>query len=441
MIAFARFDRGHIEVLDGDYRPGLQRMIEADRLLDELGREGLAGDAAAWVSDAIPQDAPLIAGERLDAIENASDSRRGTLVQWLVETGRFEEADGLGSPYIDRLSRVTLLDDQRTSSLGDAWFGLGRIQAQRGDPDRAMRSLDRAIECYRRIDHHLLMASTLRVRLAEVLIPYRPIGVEERRRLAEEAEQAYRQASGAADDTLAAGFASLEQMILEGRWAEAGNLLAAMEDQPGGIVVWRHRTAALLARLAFERGDCELAWRHIATILPDGPGTEPGSTTYVRAIELHLLAVELSLDVGELDAVGSWLDALDRWLGWSGAVRGRAGAQLAWASYFAAGGDRRAALDLAERTIASAERPSQPLVLLATHRFLGSLLVEDDRTEAAIGHLQEALTISEAVAAPFEVARTKLAPNASSQAVKSSRLRRWLRQQVASSSSSELPAG
>ena len=63
----------------------------------------------------------------------------------------------------------------------------------------------------------------------------------------------------------------------------------------------------------------------------------------------------------------------------------------------------------ADRALALAAEPRQPLALLATHRLLGELDIADGRHVAAQAHLDAALALAEACAAPYERALTLLA--------------------------------
>ena len=143
-------------------------------------------------------------------------------------------------------------------------------------------------------------------------------------------------------------------------------------------------------------------------MLPQGSATEPGDCVFRVAEELQRLAIELALDSGELAEAHDWLQAHDHWLAWSGALTGRAEGIMLWAKYHLATGGILLARQLADRALALASDPRQPLALIAIHRFLGTLDVADQRFADAEQHLQESLRLAEACAAPFERALTLL---------------------------------
>ena len=144
--------------------------------------------------------------------------------------------------------------------------------------------------------------------------------------------------------------------------------------------------------------------------LPDGPATAPVSHFIGnRTVSLARLAVALALDAGDLVTARAWLEMHDRWLTWSGAVPGRSEGHLGWAAYHRAAGGIALAQDHAERALAQASAPRQPLALLAAHRFLGELDTAAGRHAAAQAHLGESLALAEACAAPYERALTLLA--------------------------------
>ncbi len=121
------------------------------------------------------------------------------------------------------------------------------------------------------------------------------------------------------------------------------------------------------------------------------------------------LAAELLLDAADLAQAHEWLLAHDRWLAWSGAVLGQSEGQALWAQYHWHAGAIDKARAHAERALAHASDPRQPLALLAAHRLLGELDTETERYEDATRHLDDALTLADACHAPYERALTLLA--------------------------------
>jgi DNA-binding CsgD family transcriptional regulator len=103
------------------------------------------------------------------------------------------------------------------------------------------------------------------------------------------------------------------------------------------------------------------------------------------------------------------LEAHDRWLAWSGTVRGRSEGQRLWARYHRQAGDAGKAGEHAERALAHATEPRQPLALLAAHRMLGELATDAGRFTDGLAHLEQSLALADVCAAPFERALTLLA--------------------------------
>jgi DNA-binding CsgD family transcriptional regulator len=116
-----------------------------------------------------------------------------------------------------------------------------------------------------------------------------------------------------------------------------------------------------------------------------------------------------ALDGGELEQAREWLEAYDRWLDWSGAVLGRAEGAALRAAYHWQQGDTEAARIWAERALACASEPRQPLALLDAYRLLGELDTEAGRRDGARTHLDAALALADACAASYERALTLLA--------------------------------
>ncbi|HEX5506225.1 MAG TPA: response regulator transcription factor, partial [Thermomicrobiales bacterium] len=135
----------------------------------------------------------------------------------------------------------------------------------------------------------------------------------------------------------------------------------------------------------------------------------PGGTVYACALALQRLAAALALDAGDLPTARAWLAAHDRWLAWNGTVLGRAEGALGWADYHRAASDLGLAQEHAEAALAHASDPRQPLALLAARRTLGELATEAGDNADAAAHLDTALALADACAAPYERALTLLA--------------------------------
>jgi DNA-binding CsgD family transcriptional regulator len=157
------------------------------------------------------------------------------------------------------------------------------------------------------------------------------------------------------------------------------------------------------------RGEEALARELVRELLPGGPTTEPGDAWHPGAQVLQRVGAQLALDAGRLDDARAWLEAHDRWLAWSGAVLGRAEGALGWASYHHAAGDDDQARAHAERALAHASEPRQPLALLAARRALGEFATAAGDYAGALAQLDQALVLADACAAPYERALTLLA--------------------------------
>ena len=198
-------------------------------------------------------------------------------------------------------------------------------------------------------------------------------------------------------------------LVAAGRWAEARDLWAHRRD--GMVGVQPALSLAAMAVLARARGERAEAWALVREGLPAGMESEPGTANYFAAVDLLGVGARLCLDAGDPAAARAWLAAHDRWLAWAGpeSVWGRAAGRLAWAEYQRAVGDAAAADEHARGALAEASEPRQPLALLAAHHLLGELATEAGRHAEATAHLDQALALAEACAAPYERGLTLLA--------------------------------
>ncbi|HET8632494.1 MAG TPA: AAA family ATPase [Thermomicrobiales bacterium] len=418
-----------------DPRRGLAEMEGAARLAAAAGDRGLAtgcrflgGLLRCLAGDLRRGLGEMAAGcDAYDALAPADRERwrqvvadgghREALALWLAAAGRFAEAlaqaeagDAVRPPPAAGQLAGSLV---RTTAYADGRQGLGVAHAALGRPAEAQRALAEARAAYRAGGESLLVVSTAWRELARVVLPYRADRPAERRALAAEAEEAWRQAGGAAAE-LPPRFAWLPLLVLDGAWAEARGL-AVVAAAPGGEAgaraippAVRAIAKSLLALLARERGEPALAWRPVRAELPDGPATAPGDAMFLDTLALQRLAAALCLDVGDPPRARAWLEAHDRWLDWNGTVLGRAEGALGWAAYHRAAGDLATARQHAETALAHATEPRQPLALLAAHRALGELATEAGRHADAAAHLDTALALADACAAPYERALTLL---------------------------------
>ena len=411
LTAYARFDLGHTEVLSGAYARGLERMLSGDCLLDDLAQAQvrLAPAMAAWVSDALPDMAEQLEVHPTGSPDEPINPRRGVLIQWLVEPGRYREAWELASNYIAQFEQMRLPGAQHMSSAGDTWYALGRVHAARGEPEESRQAFSRAIDCYERIDHHLLVSATLRVLLGEVVIPYRAHRLEERSELARLAEESHAKAAGVLPSRQPVNLSSAELLLLEGHWRRALDILTHVAAPGVAIASVRHWAVARLGWLACHQGQTQETWQRIRQVLPAGPSTAPGNTSFVPGIELIEVAVEQALRQQDYALAADWLATFERWLEWSRAARWRPAAQLARARLSMATGDIKSARRLAAAALELADEPRQPLVYAASRRLLGELATATGDLDRAQAHLTAALETFQACHARYETALSELA--------------------------------
>jgi DNA-binding NarL/FixJ family response regulator len=380
LIAYAHYFQGMLRRMAGDFQQWVAIAEEGIALLDALSTEDHA---------------------RLAALDTTSDpldgqNGRGDLTLALGEIGPFARAVTLGEHIISLPLAETV------GSRGDAYYGLGYAYSALGRADAARSAFGRAREIFRAGDHLSMVLATLCDELALTVLPFQADQPLERERLEVELQQAF----VALEDIFDPGAARIAHVVsdvLNGNWAD---LLATVQQNIPRYI--RLVVVALVAPLAREQGNPELAWTLVFEGLPDGPETDPGASAgYI--VPLRALAVQLALDAGDLDAAHRWLDAFDRWIEWSGSVIGRADAHRCWAEYFRARDNRSAAHTRVAQGLQAATEPRQPVALLRAHRLLGELNLEDGQVAKARAHLDAALALSRVCGARNEEAQTLLA--------------------------------
>ncbi|MHB8647360.1 MAG: AAA family ATPase [Thermomicrobiales bacterium] len=325
----------------------------------------------------------------------------GTLVLRLANAGRNAAAIARGEPVIATTPGRTA-GGAGDPPRGDAYLGLGAAYAALGRPQEARRALQRAAIEHRAVGHHLLEAAAFAIELRDVHLTYETDDRNDRQRLHAALADAIRKSAG----VWVGNIDSYDAMLyVEGRW-EALRAAVRVWFEVSSVWRWFGERAAFLASID---GDTARAWQMIASELPDGTATAPGDGMFSLALSLQRTAVHLSLDEGDFPKAKAWLEAHDRWLAWSGAVLGQSEGQALWAQYYRAAGDPALAMAHAERALAHATEPRQPLALLAAHRLLGILDTDARRFEDADTHLSVSLALADACAAPYERALTLLA--------------------------------
>jgi DNA-binding CsgD family transcriptional regulator/tetratricopeptide (TPR) repeat protein len=379
LAAAAQFDRGHLRCMARDFEAGLTEM-----------KAGLAGLEVLSPAERARVPSLAVLGARP---EDREHYHRGVLVLFFGVLGRLAEARASTRADVSGMTARELL-------------GRGWVYAALGEPEQARQAFAGARVAYD--DQHWEVGTTFFYELDLVVLRYQTDRLAERWSLADQAEAAWRRASGALPD-LSPRLARLPLLVLEGQWTEARELAVATLAAPHSNDAWRRYPGRFLAWLAREQGDEDLAWRVIREELPAGPRTQPGATWFLPALELQHLAAMLAIDAGDLATARGWLEARDRWLAWSGAVLGRAEGHLAWAIYAYASGDPALAQQHAMQALACAESPRQPLAQIAAHRLLGEIAAGTGHASDVVAHLEAALGLAEACTAPYERALTLLA--------------------------------
>ena len=251
----------------------------------------------------------------------------------------------------------------------DYYVAMGAVYAGLGDVAAAGRVAARCEESARQPDRNPFVAGYSPFHdLVMIALPYAADDLAWRERLAAQSAAGFVRA-GAMVSGHAARAAQLPLLLLEGYWREAKEVGQALHTVRGAGEAWWDRiTGPVLATIAHARGEAATAWSLVREYHPAGPDTEPGGTYYHAGLTLQRIAAAIALDARDCPTARDWLLAHDRWLAWSGAVLGQAESALAWAAYYHAVGDRVQARDQAERALARATEPRQPLALLVAHR-------------------------------------------------------------------------
>ncbi|MGN6564786.1 MAG: ATP-binding protein [Thermomicrobiales bacterium] len=374
------------------------RLGESYAFLGQIGRAITELTAANTVLDTLP--ASEVAGfARLGggAEYTSSDVRRALLATPLALGGWYTETlAALGGSLDAALARLDALPFNARDAIGWVCSAHGR-----GQDTWAAFASGRAFWAVR--DDWASVTGSCHDLLLEAYLPYFAGDLAARARLAAEMDAALARLEAQGGTPHVQALWAL--LVLEGRWDGLSERWAASGEGAG----LRAQIAPHLGALARARGEREAAWRLVHEAMPAGPATAPGATLFMAMTELQRLAALLALDDGDAPAAHAWLAAHDRWLAWSGAVRGQSEGQLGWAAYYRATENLALARDHAERALAHATEPRQPLALLAAHRLLGELATEAGRHAEAQEHLDAALALAEACAAPYERALTLLA--------------------------------
>ncbi len=378
LAAGVLFTRGVCRALLGDFTAGLPELAAGVEAIEAL--------------------APAERG-RLNAHSDIGDFAfvRGTLALWLAYPGRFAEAEAVGERFLADYPAPEAGDARWGSAYVDAVGALVITSVMLGKVEQARLVQARATALHRERGTFFQLAITMTITIQYRLVPYETERVAERRALAAETVGAWRRVGGVADAE-AAFLAALPLLRLEGHWHEL-NAPIPRGREASLAFVGVPIEQAIVARA---QGEAERAWETIRRLLPDGPRTPFGATSFFTGMPLLQLGAALALDAGDLAEARAWLEAQDRWLAGSGAVLGRAEGEGLWARYHQQAGDPDRARVHAERALAHATAPRQPLALLAAHRLLGESETDAGRSDEARRHLDVSLRLAEACEAPYE---------------------------------------
>ncbi|MGI8690210.1 MAG: helix-turn-helix transcriptional regulator [Thermomicrobiales bacterium] len=377
--------QGFLHMVTGDFARGFP-LLEAG--IAALEREGAH------------EESPLAAQDTI----SAAHARSG-LILWLPYAGRFAEARARGARYLVEEEEK---EEVTGRGRGEIYTALAWAYAAEGKPAEAERFFAASNQRCHAAENHNRLGWAYLEELHLVALPYRADDQEACRRLATESAQAFARASATWADH-PPRTAWLPLLTLMGDWGEAEALATAEHAAAHANFGYRITPDDALTRIARARGDTARTWGIVRDWLPDGPATPPGAVFYFAAVMMLRIAVGLALDADDRVVAKEWLEAHDRWLAWSGAVPGRAEGDVLWARYERAAGNTVAARERAIHALALATAPRQPLALLAAHRMLGALDTDTGRFADAEAHLNAALALADACAAPYERALALLA--------------------------------
>ena len=387
LLAYSRFYLGLPRCFAGDYGRGVADLEAGAAAVDALS----------------PAERAEVVARRVGVDTAVTATHHATLAAYLAAVGRHADALLVGTRALHELAAAADSGAVDRAAGADAYYGLAGAHAATGRPAEAHAAYANA-RALHRDGNAYLVAVWATEELLCVTLPYEADRLAAREALAAEAERALARASSVRANVPRS--ARLPLLAVEGAWSEARQLaLTVRAALPKGYFAM----PTVLGWLAYHQGDAALAWAIVREVLPAGPATAPGETSFDSTLPMQRLAAALALDAGDLPTARAWLAAHDRWLAWSGAILWRADGHLGWAAYHRAAGDLALAHEHAERALAHASEPRQPLALLAAHRTLGELDSVAGRHAEALAHLDEALTLAVACAAPYERALTLLA--------------------------------
>ncbi len=383
-------------------------VLQAYTLISRSNKYNLTGDLRKAFAD---YEASAIIFNRLPTDAQPEVGMPG---MWKITRGSGGPAfyEALAGSYASALDRIErLVGGNLSSPPPDVDYGtdgmiahtaaivhaaMGRIQPARFASDHAYEAYCSAGQFYPAVMGRLH-------ELHSVLLPCLTDRVAERRVRTVMAEEEYQRIRDVHADPHPQ-LIRLPLRVIEGEWDEARELaLLWMDTRPVG---WQRPFYAAAGTLALAQGDWDMGRRLIADTFPDGPDMRPGGIWFDRAVAVQRLAASFALVQGDLSTAHAWLVTYDRWLAWSGAVIGLAEQALLWATWHRMSGDHERANEQAERALAHASEPRQPLARVAAYRLLGELAIDLGQLDSAAAYLQAALALADVCAAPYEQAQT-----------------------------------
>ena len=353
----------------GDFQAGVSGIESAAVAWDQLSKEEFQRSYPLLVANFVFWKLPE---NRALAVRDVNRIR-ASLPHWYMQVGRFNDAVRTAENYLDSIARHELTESQ--IDIGIMRMGLSASSAYLGDPSTAQREIQLLGQEHRSTGHFLEAAVDTAGELTLVHIPYHTDDIAERRQLAEQFDDDWERARRTVTEEIV--FNPCD--FLNGHWQKARRDL-----EFGGPLINREQWyAGVLANLARLQGEPELAWDRISSVFPDGSKTSFGANVVVATMSMQRVAAELCIDDNDWEAACDWLSAHDAWLAESESVLGRAEGQLLWGRYYFQRGDLEKAREHAEKALAHASDPRQPLALIQIRRFLGELLLAEGDHAAA----------------------------------------------------------
>lgn len=346
----------------------------------------------------------LIAGDQaLDALSDSErddiqqrvgldvNGRKGDVATWLAALGYYQDALRTAEHYLADSSTRGL---SRRRTEADAWDAIGVVQAVRGHPNQARRSLREAARHFEEIGNYYSAGSSLWEDLVQVALVYYPEDIDTREQLAEQMHQYWRQAQ-TGQVALHPAWSFTPLLYLEGRWDEArASALKTLNSE-----AWSVGPLIYLALIARHRANYAEARARVAQGLPDGFETEPGTGVLYNQLALIQVAAHLAFDEGEIDEAERWLAAYERLITWSQRVIGRSDLAELKARMALETGNIDRAREHAWDALEHALNPRQPLRVIATltrltdvHTRLDSPF-SDEHIERAIRYARDSRAI------------------------------------------------